>query len=191
MRLPRGLSIEEQSAWAKLASSVEPLEGRELPKAPAVPISTPVQARTRKPVSAKPKTPPATTTKVQQPPPRSARRIGGSTLDSHWDRKLKAGSIAPDYTLDLHDHYLDAAHERLESGMMQARAMDARLVLVITGRPRPVEAADRASKRGVIRAKLLDWLAAGDHADAIAAVRKAHRRHGGEGALYIVLRRNR
>ncbi len=191
MRLPRGLSIEEQSAWAKLASSVEPLEGRELPKAPAVPISTPVQARTGKPVSAKPKTPPATTTKVQQPPPRSARRIGGSTLDSHWDRKLKAGSIAPDYTLDLHDHYLDAAHERLESGMMQARAMDARLVLVITGRPRPVEAADRASKRGVIRAKLLDWLAAGDHADAIAAVRKAHRRHGGEGALYIVLRRNR
>ncbi len=191
MRLPRGLSIEEQSAWAKLASSVEPLEGRELPKAPAVPVSTPVQARTGKPVSAKPKTPPATTTKVQQPPPRSARRIGGSTLDSHWDRKLKAGSIAPDYTLDLHDHYLDAAHERLESGMMQARAMDARLVLVITGRPRPVEAADRASKRGVIRAKLLDWLAAGDHADAIAAVRKAHRRHGGEGALYIVLRRNR
>ncbi len=191
MRLPRGLSIEEQSAWAKLASSVEPLEGRELPKAPAVPISTPVQARTGKPVSAKPKTPPARPTKVQQPPPRSARRIGGSTLDSHWDRKLKAGSIAPDYTLDLHDHYLDAAHERLESGMMQARAMDARLVLVITGRPRPVEAADRASKRGVIRAKLLDWLAAGDHADAIAAVRKAHRRHGGEGALYIVLRRNR
>ncbi len=191
MRLPRGLSIEEQSAWAKLASSVEPLEDRELPKAPTVPVSTPVQARAGKPVSVKPKTPPARPTKAQQPPPRSARRIGGSTLDSHWDRKLKAGSIAPDYTLDLHDHYLDAAHERLESGMMQARAMDARLVLVITGRPRPVEAADRASKRGVIRAKLLDWLAAGDHADAIAAVRKAHRRHGGEGALYIVLRRNR
>ncbi|GAA4642866.1 hypothetical protein GCM10023115_08260 [Pontixanthobacter gangjinensis] len=120
-----------------------------------------------------------------------ARRIGGQTLDAKWDRKLKSGDIAPDYTLDLHDHYLDAAHERLESGMMQARAMEARLVLVITGRPRPVDAADRATKRGVIRAKLLDWLAAGDHADSIAAVRKAHRRHGGEGALYIVLRRIR
>ena len=69
--------------------------------------------------------------------------------------------------------------------------MQARLVLVITGRPRPVDAADRATKRGVIRAKLLDWLAASDHADAIAAIRKAHRRHGGEGALYVVLRRVR
>ncbi|MDN3646514.1 Smr/MutS family protein [Pontixanthobacter aestiaquae] len=127
------------------------------------------------------------------PPPRAGgkRSFAHRSLDSHWDKKLKAGSIAPDYTLDLHDHFVDAAYERLDRGMRQARAMEARLVLVITGRPRPVEAADRANKRGVIRAKILDWLAAGDHADSIAAVRKAHRKHGGEGALYIVLRRNR
>ena len=74
---------------------------------------------------------------------------------------------------------------------MQAKAMNARLVLVITGKPRPVDAADRAHKRGAIRAKLLDWLAAGSHASDIAAIRKAHRRHGGEGALYLVLRRRR
>ncbi len=67
--------------------------------------------------------------------------------------------------------------------------MGARLVLVVTGKPRPVEAADRATKRGAIRAKILDWLAAGPHADAIAAIRKSHRRHGGDGAIYIVLRR--
>ena len=113
------------------------------------------------------------------------------SLDSHWDKKLKSGTIAPDYTLDLHDHFVDAAYDRLIRGVAQARAMDARLVLVITGRPRPIEAADRGSKRGVIRAKILDWLAASDHADAIAAIRKAHRKHGSEGALYVVLRRNR
>ncbi len=112
-------------------------------------------------------------------------------MDSTWDRKLKSGSIAPDYTLDLHDHFVDAAYGRLLDGMSQARAMGARVVLVITGRPRPVEAADRGSKRGVIRAKILDWLAASDHADAIAAIRKAHRKHGGDGALYVVLRRRR
>ena len=67
--------------------------------------------------------------------------------------------------------------------------MEARLVLVITGRPRPAEAADRGERRGAIRAKVLDWLALGPHASRIAAVRPAHRRHGGAGALYVVLRR--
>ena len=69
--------------------------------------------------------------------------------------------------------------------------MDARLVLLVTGKPRPVDAADRAHRRGAIRAKVADWLAAGAHADAIAAVRVAHRRHGGPGALYLVLKRRR
>ena len=69
--------------------------------------------------------------------------------------------------------------------------MDARLVLLITGKSRPTDAADRGSKRGAIRAKVLDWLAAGPHGSDIAAVRNAHRRHGGEGALYLVLKRRR
>ena len=65
----------------------------------------------------------------------------------------------------------------------------ARVVLVITGRPRPAEAADRGGQRGAIRAKLIDWLAAGPHASRIAAVRGAHPRHGGAGAVYVVLKR--
>ena len=112
-------------------------------------------------------------------------------MDSHWDRRFKGGAVTPDFTLDLHGLTLDQAYARLGSGIGQARAMDARVVLVIAGKSRPVEAADRGSSRGAIRAKLLDWLAAGPHASSIAAVRKAHRRHGGEGALYVVLRRGR
>ena len=112
-------------------------------------------------------------------------------LDSSWERKLKSARIDPDFTLDLHGASLDAAHARLDRGLAQAKAMGARLVLVITGKPRPVDAADRGEKRGAIRAKILDWLAAGPHGADIAAVRGAHRRHGGEGALYIVLRKGR
>jgi len=93
--------------------------------------------------------------------------------------------------LDLHGHTLEQAHRRLDMGLGQAKAMDARLVLLITGKSRPEEAADRGEKRGAIRAKVLDWLAAGPHASDIAAIRKAHRRHGGEGALYLVLKRRR
>ena len=110
-------------------------------------------------------------------------------LDSHWDRRLKSGEIAPDFSLDLHGHGLDRAHGRLMDGMAQARSMGARTVLVVTGKPRPVDPADRGDRRGAIRAKILDWLAASEHGGSIAAVRNAHRRHGGEGALYLVLRR--
>jgi DNA-nicking Smr family endonuclease len=116
---------------------------------------------------------------------------GEEGLDSHWERRFKAGNVAPDFTLDLHGHTLDAAHARLESGLFQAKAMGARVILLIAGKPRPVDAADRGSRRGAIRAKILDWLAAGPHGSDIAAIRKAHRRHGGEGALYLVLKRRR
>jgi len=115
----------------------------------------------------------------------------GPGLDSHWDRKFQAGRIEPDFTLDLHGHTLDSAHARLDDGLMQAKAMGARVVLLIAGKPRPVDAADRGSKRGAIRAKVLDWLAIGPHGADIAAIRKAHRRHGGEGALYLILKRRR
>lgn len=189
MKLPRGLSSEEEAAWARLASSVDPIAGRTRPAVSKEAPNSMAPSPPKIPGRTKPKSPPKM---IPIPPsPRPPRRLGHATLDSHWDKKLKAGSITPDYTLDLHDHFVDAAYTRLESGMLQVRSMDARLVLVITGRPRPVEAADRGTKRGVIRAKILDWLAAGDHADAIAAIRKAHRKHGGEGALYIVLKRQR
>ena len=122
---------------------------------------------------------------VPAPPPPAP----GPGLDSHWDRRLARTTTSPDFTLDLHGHTLDQAHARLDDGLSQARAMGARLVLVITGKSRPVDAADRGEKRGAIRAKIIDWLAAGSHASAIAAVRPAHRRHGGEGAIYLVLRR--
>jgi DNA-nicking Smr family endonuclease len=97
--------------------------------------------------------------------------------------------MAPDFTLDLHGHGLDAAYTRLISGVGQARAMGARTVLLVTGKSRPVDPADRGQRRGAIRAKVLDWLAASEHGSAIAAIRKAHRHHGGDGALLIVLKR--
>ena len=110
-------------------------------------------------------------------------------LDSHWDRRMKAGRLEPDLTLDLHGHTLDTAYDRIMAGIDQARMMNARVVLVIAGRERPVDPADRMAKRGAIRAKLLDWLAASRHGSAISAVRRAHIRHGGEGALYLILKR--
>jgi DNA-nicking Smr family endonuclease len=128
------------------------------------------------------------------PPPRppAPRPLDRHGLDSSWDRKLARAAVAPDFTLDLHGHTLDTAHTRLDHGLTQAIGMGVRLVLLVTGRPRPSDDhASRGERRGAIRAKLLDWLAAGPHASRIAAVRPAHPRHGGAGAVYIVLKRPR
>lgn len=198
MSAPRGLSSEEAALWAKLASTVEPLRKDAEPQKQSSlkvshptasfagkPAKQPGKARSAVPESIREK--PRTVSAASTPnvPPRNAG------LDSHWERRLSRPSTQPDFTLDLHGHTLDQAYRRLDSGLIQAKAMDARLVLVVTGKPRPVDAADRGHRRGAIRAKILDWLAAGQHSSDIAAIRKAHRRHGGEGALYLVLKRRR
>lgn len=105
-------------------------------------------------------------------------------LDGHWDRRLAKGRIEPDMTIDLHGHNLSSAYAWLDQSLMLAIASGHRVILLITGKPRP-----RDSGRGAIRAAVTDWLAASRHAGSIAAVRGAHPRHGGQGALYLVLRR--
>ncbi len=114
------------------------------------------------------------------------------SLDAGWDRKLAQGLVPPDFTIDLHGASLAAAHSRLDHMLALAIAQGARLVLLITGKPRPGEGnGGRGERRGAIRAKISDWLAHGQHASRIAAIRPAHPRHGGAGAVYLVLRRVR
>ncbi len=167
--------------WARVASTVTPMAGRRLVAAPP-PVR--VAVRPAAPPQAKASAAPAL-------PPAQHRPLGAHGLDTGWDRKLARGQLAPDFTLDLHGCTLDAAHGRLVHGLTQAKSMGARLVLLVTGRPRPADPADRMSRRGAIRAKVIDWLATSEHAGDIAAIRGAHPRHGGQGALYVVLRRRR
>ena len=195
MRPPRGLSADEAALWRRLTATVVPLDpprtllgegdqpkaGGGVPPEPATPPKKRAAAKTLPPPGLR----------TGGPPPRDKLGEDRTGLDSSWERKLARAAIEPDFTLDLHGHTLDQAHVRLDQGLMQAKAMNARLILLITGKARPVDAADRGTRRGAIRAKVLDWLAAGPHASDIAAVRNAHRRHGGEGALYLVLRRRR
>ena len=99
---------------------------------------------------------------------------------------VEDGDLEPDRVLDLHGMNLDNAWNAIDRSLDQAIQRGDRVILLITGHHRtgapPVE-------RGKIRAAVHDWLAASRHAGAIAAVRGAHRRHGGGGSLYLVLRR--
>lgn len=192
----RRLSPEEAAIWAKVASTVTPIKGRRAAKAADTQAkdiggnvpATPPKAMAIQP-SKKGRVPPPL---VEPPPPPPARPLDHNGLDGSWERKLARGILQPDFTLDLHGATLDSAYMRLEHGLTQALAQGARVVLLITGRPRPSDGqAGRGERRGAIRAKFLDWLSAGSHSSRIAAIRPAHPRHGGAGAVYIVLRRPR
>ena len=88
--------------------------------------------------------------------------------------------------IDLHGHSLDSAWEMIDRGLERAIGAGERVVLLITGHRRE---GDPPLARGRIRAAVDGWLTASRHASAIAAIRGAHRRHGGGGSLYLILRR--
>lgn len=165
--------------WRRVVATVEPLNA-----------GSPSFAEAAPPPAAKPTTHGNVGPSVALPLPpgasESLARQQAGTLDGSWDRKLAKGLAQPDITIDLHGHTLDSAYRTLDEGLAQAVARGARVLLLVTGRPRP-----QGSGRGSIRAAVRDWLSASRHAHEIAAIRGAHPSHGGLGALYIIFKRKR
>jgi DNA-nicking Smr family endonuclease len=173
----RPLSPEEAELWARVASTIRPLS-REAVSTEAIgkaPQSPKIERHN-----------PAAQSRA--PAPAVERPVNRNTLDGSWDERLRSGAVDPDRVIDLHGMNLDSAWRAIDRALEQAIARGDRVVLLITGHYRP---GDEPVRRGVIRAAVHDWLAASRHAGRIAAVRGAHRRHGGGGSLYVVLRRSR
>jgi DNA-nicking Smr family endonuclease len=173
----RSLSPDEAQLWGRVTASIRPLSRDKIDSQ-----TTDVEAkneRSFRPVVARIRRPDKP--QAQRPAPKL-----GSTLDASWDRRLRSGAVEPDRVLDLHGLTLDGAWEAIDRGLERAIARGERVVLLITGHHRP---GDPPVQRGKIRAAVHDWLAASRHAGSIAAVRGAHRRHGGGGSLYLILRR--
>ncbi len=123
--------------------------------------------------------------------PENSPRTNQVGLDGAWERRINRGGIAIDMTVDLHGETLATAHARLNASLARAVRDGARAILLITGRPPKAPSRGGQGGRGVIRASILDWLAASPYRGHIAAIRNAHPRHGGEGALYLIMRRPR
>jgi DNA-nicking Smr family endonuclease len=172
----RRLDPEEARLWARVVESVRPLDGTVPP-----PVSAEVGTKESVP-------PDSHRRRGARAPPPSVRPVPGTTLDGSWDRRLSRGLVSPDATLDLHGHNLATAYDLLDRRLDDAIRAGARLLLLVTGKP---PSPTGGARRGAIRAAVGDWLHASRHAGRIAAVRNAHPRHGGAGAIYIVLRRSR
>ncbi|MDT8345081.1 MAG: Smr/MutS family protein, partial [Thermohalobaculum sp.] len=148
------------------------------------------------------------------PPPRWPARPGGVgrvTLDLHdpapvpvgrpeagLDRRtaerLRRGERLPDARIDLHGMTAERAHLALDRFMTGAAARGLRCVLVITGKGAHRDDPDdifRRPGRGILRHDAPRWLRAGPVGDQIVGVFEAHRRHGGEGAFYVYLKKRR
>lgn len=190
----RRLAPEEAALWKRVIETVKPIA-----RAPEIPL--PEQGGVRGGFFGGAGSMPASTVSAAlkkessrradartHPRPLPASREGSDTLDGSWDRRLSRGLVAPESSVDLHGHTLATAYDRLDKGLEHAVKHGDRVLLLITGKP-PAPESERPHGRGAIRAAVGDWLKASRFSDRIAAVRGAHPRHGGAGALYIVLRR--
>jgi len=139
---------------------------------------------------------PVKKSRAAKPPARKAHPAPvTSGLDGHSSDRLDRGMLTPDAKLDLHGMTEAAAHRALTMFIHKAQGRGARLLLVVTGKGAP--AADgpfdlglAGRRRGVLKAMVPRWLCEPPLAQLIADRRAAHRRHGGEGALYVYLRKS-
>jgi DNA-nicking Smr family endonuclease len=178
----RPLEPDELRLWAAVLKTVRPAPGRTHPKLPEPPASPPpaappVGAKAVKP--AKP-TPPAHAS-VRAAPSVRPLRYEPEPLEPRRQRRLGRERDPIEARLDLHGLTQFAAEDRLKAFLRQAQASGLRAVLIITGKG--------VSGDGIIRRRAPEWLADPSLSGVVAGASWAHRRHGGEGALYVVLKR--
>jgi len=181
-RRRRELSEEERALWRGVARSVRPL--RKSPRrvaedpqpAPVVPARPVPKGKVLTAVASSRAATPAT------PPPLAsfARRE---------KQQLARGRTAIDARIDLHGKTQAQAHAALVGFLHRAQQDGAKFALVVTGKGS--RAADGASERGVLRRQVPLWLQLPDLRDIVVGFEEAHVGHGGEGALYVRLRRAR
>jgi DNA-nicking Smr family endonuclease len=118
-----------------------------------------------------------------------ASGIAGAQMDRRRLEKLRRGRVDPEARMDLHGMTSERAHAELNDFILSAHARGLRLVLVITGKGRADDAPHQPRRHGILRHSVPHWLAAPPLRGRILQVLPAHQRHGGEGALYVYLRR--
>lgn len=195
----RRLRPEEQELWQQVASSTEPMHRRSrnpLTEPELLPTSKdedkPAPRPALSPFSVGQRAIPKTETHVF--PRTTSEHVRGAALrmDAKAFANLKRGKLSPEARIDLHGMTLDRAHGALVHFILNAEAQGCRLVLVITGKGQKEDPYDpMPRRRGVLKSQAPLWLQMAPLAPAVLQVSLAHRKHGGEGAYYVYLRRRR
>jgi len=181
-RRKRSLSEEERALWESVAKQVKPLRKRPRVLKPAS-VSAEVEAPvTSRPVAA-PKAEPVPRIPPLRPEPPPLAPIGRRERS-----QLSRGRKEIDARLDLHGMTQIRAHRVLLTFLQRAHSDGMTFVLVITGKGK-VGGAE--AERGVLRRQVPQWLSLPEFRSLVVGFEEAHIGHGGEGALYVRVRRVR
>jgi DNA-nicking Smr family endonuclease len=174
--MKRSLRPEETRLWAAIAATVRPHPGRTVPvppeNAPAKTAPPPAKAGLRTPPPAAAKSPPPAAAKDAPPPQR---------IEPNRQHRIAREREPLGGRLDLHGLDQDRARAALHAFIARAQDDGHRAVLIITGKG--------VRGDGVLRRRAPDWLGEPPSRDRVAGYALAERRHGGEGALYVALKR--
>ncbi len=197
----RVLSAEELLLWQRATADVRPLSTPEPGEGPE-PDRTAAEVRptAAEPVvpsaQGKPKgSPPIVLSRVvvrprptDRPSPVSVELAPGVApgLDIRTLMRLRRGMIPPQAEIDLHQCTQSEAHALLASFLSASQARGRRCVLVITGK-----GYGRGGTVGVLKTMVPRWLNEPPVRPLVIAFTHASAQHGGEGALYVLLRRRR
>ena len=198
--MKRPVKPEELRLWSMVAATVHPLPGRAAPKAeataaapaPEPAIPGPRRAKAAGPIyTAKSPNrlgaPKAPASSPESPALAAARRApphqgeAEKAIEPRRKHRIAKERDPIGAHIDLHGLGQDQARAMLERFVLEAWGEGLRAVLVITGKGLRGD--------GILRRMTPEWLAAAHLRHVVAGVSEAHRRHGGEGALYIALKR--
>lgn len=177
---------KELSLWREMMQGVEPMhddvdqDSTDTPDEFAPPKARQNKTKKHSPVSPAHITAPAQSAYVEK------------QLDRRTDEKLLKGKMPIEATLDLHGMTQSQAHICLEQFILQSYKAGKRCVLVITGKgSRQSEnnyILSERSEKGVLKARLPEWLRQAPLDNIVLKSVTAHQKHGGGGAFYVYLR---
>lgn len=173
----RGLSAQEQKLWSDVTRLVAPLRRPPLPADPA-PSTAPGKTKL------KPSRAPA---RAVAPAARPTASL--EAFDRRLKQRLARGTEAIEARVDLHGKTQSEAYAALSSFLRKAQSDGSKFVLVITGKGG--NAREDGSERGVLKRQVPQWLRLPEFRRYVLGFEDAHHRHGGAGALYLRIRRQR
>ena len=194
------LGPDDESVWDQTARTVEPLK-RAKPRvrrsAEAEATDAPARSLKAEPpkvaaVCAKPKLAAA----PLPPPPATKSTPPIADFDRKKARKIRSGQVEIEARIDLHGMRQNEAHAALAGFLRRCQGKGQRWVLVITGKGKAMPRDDdetfdmtRNHDRGVLKRNVPRWLDEPDVRPLVVSYTTAAPQHGGDGALYVHLRK--
>ena len=198
----RHLDDDEAADWDHTARSIEPLKRAKprVHKALEVEIDTIARARPKAVDAPKAAHAPKSSS-AKEPAPASLAKATKAAPIAEFDRKkakkIRSGQIEIEARIDLHGLRQDEAHVTLRAFLVRAQRAGKRWVLVITGKGKiSVDRDDETPfdmtknrDRGVLKRNVPRWLEEPDLRGLVVSYTNAAISHGGDGALYVHLRK--